>query len=116
MFCWVLRIKDFRFPKIGLHGESNTGFRGKGRPKRNYRSCIKVDLKQFNLWDIYQQSSSQERVPDREKMAKFNRDVCFINPSEKSIEYNLVIKKDKSRNSIYIISSDWNLCVLPIAF
>ena len=69
---WVLKMEAFRLPKIVLHGESNTGFRGRGRPKRNYQSYIKVDLKQFNLWDTYQQSASQERVPDMKKMAKFN--------------------------------------------
>ena len=109
-------MEDFRLPKIVLHSESNTGFRGKGRPKTSYRSCInlKVDLKPFNLWDTHQQSFTRKGT--QQEMAKFNRDLCFINPSEKSIEYNEVIKKDKSRNSIYIISSDMNLCVLPIAF
>ena len=85
-------------PKIVLHSESNTGFRGKGRPKTSYRSCInlKVDLKQFNLWDTHQQSFTRKGT--RQEMAKLNRDLCLINPSEKSIdfEYNKVIKKDKS--------------------
>ena len=72
--------------KIVLHSESNTGFRGKGRPKTSDRSCIKVDLKQFNLWDTQQQFFTRKGT--RQEMAKFNRDLCFINPSEKSIEYN----------------------------
>jgi len=38
-----------RLPKIILHGEINMGKRKVGRPKQNFRSCIKEDLKCFNI-------------------------------------------------------------------
>ena len=45
----VMRMDNNRLPKIILHGEINMGKRKVGRPKQNFRSCIKEDLKCFNI-------------------------------------------------------------------
>jgi hypothetical protein len=52
----VLRMDDNRLPKQILCGEVAKGSRGIGRPKRNFRSCLKEDLKLFGLWNTFQQS------------------------------------------------------------
>ena len=56
----VMRMDNNRLPKIILHGEINMGKRKVGRPKQNFRSCIKEHLQQL-LWlsstlSNYQQS------------------------------------------------------------
>ena len=66
-FGHALRMESSRLPKIALHGEINKGSRPIGRPKRNHRSCIIEDLKQFNLWDTCNQSSLNDIVSKRKK-------------------------------------------------
>ena len=66
-FGHVLRMNDSRLPNIMIHGEINKGSRGMGRPKINYRSCIKEDLKKFDLWDECQQSSLHDMISNRTK-------------------------------------------------
>ena len=60
-------MDDSRLPKIALHREIMEGSRPIGRPKKNYRSCIIEDLKQFNLWDACNQSSRNDIVSDKKK-------------------------------------------------
>ena len=66
-FGHVLRMDDSRLPNIVVHGEINKGLRGVGRPKINYRSCIKEDLKKFDLWNDCQQFSLHEMISNRKK-------------------------------------------------
>ena len=66
-FGHALKMENSRLPKIALHGEINQGSRPIGRPKRNYRSCIIEDLKQFDLWDTCNQSSLNDIISDRKK-------------------------------------------------
>ena len=60
-------MNDSRLPNIMIYGEINKGSRGMGRPKINYRSCIKEDLKKFDLWDECQQSSLHDMISNRTK-------------------------------------------------
>ena len=48
-FGHIIRMDDSRLPKIVLHSEINMGKRGRGRPQKNYRACIKEDLKCFGM-------------------------------------------------------------------
>ena len=66
-FGHVLRMDDSRLPNIVVHGEINKGLRSVGRPKINYRSCIKEDLKKFDLWNDCQQFSLHEIISNRKK-------------------------------------------------
>lgn len=68
----VLRMNDARLPKIVLNSEVNAGNRSRGRPKMNYRCCIKQDLKCFGMWDKYVQSSLNLMASDR---TKWRRDI-----------------------------------------
>jgi hypothetical protein len=52
----VIRMDNSRLPKIMLNAEVNTGKRNAGRPKMNYRACIKADLKCFGMWEKHKQS------------------------------------------------------------
>ena len=45
----VIRMEDNRLPKIILHAETNEGQRKIGRPRKNFRQCLKEDLKSFNI-------------------------------------------------------------------
>lgn len=45
----VLRMPDYRLPKIMLHAEVETGRRLQGRQELSYRACIKDDLEQFGI-------------------------------------------------------------------
>ena len=52
-FGHVLRMDDSRLPKIVINSEVNAGKRARGCPKKNYRACIKEDLKLFGMWEHY---------------------------------------------------------------
>ena len=45
----VIRMEDNRLPKIILHAETNEGQRKAGIPRKNFRQCLKEDLKSFNI-------------------------------------------------------------------
>ena len=42
-------MEDNRLPKIILHAETNEGQRKIGRPRKNFRQCLKEDLKSLNI-------------------------------------------------------------------
>ena len=42
-------MEDNRLPKIILHAETNEGQRKIGRPRKNFRQCLKEDFKTFNI-------------------------------------------------------------------
>ena len=44
----VLRMNDHRLPKQIMYSEADLGERSRGRPKKNFRGCIKEDLKHCN--------------------------------------------------------------------
>ena len=52
-FGHVLRMDDSLLPKIVINSEVNAGERARGCPKKNYRACIKEDLKLFGMWEHY---------------------------------------------------------------
>ena len=41
----VLRMNDHRLPKQIMYSEADLGERSRGRPKKNFRGCVKEDLK-----------------------------------------------------------------------
>ena len=67
-------MDNTRLPKILLNGEINIGKRKVGRPQQNYRSCIKEDLKLFNIWNESPQFGSTqlpELTSNQEQWHKF---------------------------------------------
>ena len=47
----VLRMNDHRLTKQIMYSEADLGERSRGRPKKNFRGCIKEDLKSFRIWE-----------------------------------------------------------------
>jgi hypothetical protein len=63
----VIRMNDCRMPKILLHAEIKAGKRDPGRPNKNYRQCIKDDLKEFGLWENVKAHSLNKLALKREE-------------------------------------------------
>jgi transcription termination factor 2 len=62
----VLRMDNSRLPKIMINSEVDAGKRNTGRPKMNYRACIKADLKLFGMWEKSKQSNLSTMASDRQ--------------------------------------------------
>ena len=59
----VERLPDHRLPKIMLHGELVHGKRSVGGQEKTYRSCVKADMRSFNI-DV---NTWQENSDNRSK-------------------------------------------------
>ena len=61
----VLRMNDHRLPKQIMYSEADLGERSRGRPKKNFRGCIKEDLKSFRIWEECSRTNIATMASDR---------------------------------------------------
>ena len=66
-------MNDHRLPKQIMYSEADLGERSRGRPKKNFRGCIKEDLKSFRIWEECSRANIATMASDRSSWkAKIN--------------------------------------------
>jgi hypothetical protein len=89
----VMRMEDYRLPKLLLHAEVTSGKRATGRPMKCYRECLKDDLKQFHFWQEVQDLGLLSLTSDRDKWRS------KINAAAETFQHKWeAIRTEKSNN------------------
>ena len=95
----VLRMNDHRLPKQIMYSEADLGERSRGRPKKNFRGCIKEDLKSFRIWEECSRTNIATMASDRSSWkAKINSGASLhqLTCSPGKIKEQKILKKRKT--------------------
>ena len=86
-------MEDTNIPKIVAFGEAIGGKRKAGRPHKNWRSCLKEDLKEYGI--CYKKACELSR--DNEEWIKFLEEQTIFQSTERKRKMRLEREERQSR-------------------